>query len=285
MKKAAFVFKILKRMTRITLLSFLILISTSASGQSSNQNDEIKYYKKELGKLHQATFKSVTESEYYQSLKDTLIKLVKKSDDYMAFSLVYDNYSTNFTSLNAAIRGYHPYHGKLSGVGYGVAGKWNRNYLDLHMSLGFYRNSSSPKEDKLRLNYTELRVSYGYDLIKSMRWGLYPAFGLAYGISYLKYSWQDPTINNNSQFLDLIERSQNFSLSKNVLRARFSFMFDYSITNPESLAGLIIFIKYGQSLAIVQSPYRSDGLEYDYNGDFGKNFLQIGVRIFGKEIN
>lgn len=269
-------------------LALLIpFIADAQSDRKKPKTDSLSYYQGELGRLWRANRDSFEKSEPYVAATAGYKRHLKHSNDYTSFTLFFDVFGADYRQLNNMLaRDGFPALEETGGrFGFGTSHKIGRVMVDMYFIVAGFSNKSQKGNEKISTSFSNVfQCDFGYDLLKSKIFSLYPYGGLALRISTLKYEEKGVHNPNYTSIADMVIGGKSMSMESTRIGYQLGVGFDLNLwQNKERTTRNILFIKGGMNRPMWKDKF-SIGELPDYNAGIkqGQWIITVGMKFGSK---
>jgi hypothetical protein len=268
------------------LLVGLICCSFSASAQENARVDSLTYYQREMGRMRRAALDSLHKKDSFQTLRTNIERLRSQSENYQSFAVFTEYFSGDHTRFNQSIAtsGFAPLDPGFLRIGFGFSFKQNRLMTSIYYGIFGLGNKVKKGDQKIRANATNiLQAEFGYNLIQSKKFNLYPYAGGSIRLSEINYTASQYADTGFTNITNLLQANRNVALRSTKLNYVAGLGMELVVEeNKELNSGLIIFVKAGTSGILGRNRYQYAGIKYDPGIRQGDWLITFGVKFFGR---
>lgn len=272
------------------ILTIFVSFYTSAQNRYSHHHRKvpkgsIAYYEQQLSDLRGDAMLAVQATEPYKNLMDTLKLLRAASDNYRSLSLFYQGVQCDYATFNKSIAadGFTPFSSYRSRIGIGMSRKKNRRIFDLHFFVIGIADKSYSETASIKTNFSSmLDLSWGYDLLKSSNFSLYPYLGVGFRSSSIKYSAPVETDNSYTNLTNIIIQNKSVEAYKTVPCYLAGIGFDAHIERSQDrMSGTILFLKIGTNNTFRKESFKIHDTNYAPGYRQGDVCVSLGLKLYG----
>ncbi len=271
---------------KLFLLAITIGIYLPLAAQTKkSQSDSLLYYQKQLRNITKEYLDSLKHQSNYITAKSNVIRLLRSSDDYFAFTISFGLASANFDKLNAdnSLTGFSEVSGLTPSFSYGFSTKRNRRIVNFTMiGLSTFKKSTRSNETIKTSFSTFLQLEFGYDLLTSNKINLYPYAGLGFKNTSLEYNGP---ITSNPSYTNISNMIQNSTSTKdNIVELGYQvgLGIEVQVTNRSPLGGVFLFAKGGTNQPFSRKSFDFGGTKYDPKLNYGALDISLGIKLFSR---
>lgn len=231
-----------------------------------NFNDSVVFYKYLLKTMRTDAQVKLQRSDLYQSIQDTMLAVRRRSTNYTGLVLFGEAAFWNIDGLNKQLdQMSFP---KIPSnpnprVGFGISSKKKRRMFDLQVLVFGSTAESRKGDEKMKHSFhSYLNFTWGYDLLKSDQWSIYPFAGIGRRKTMLIYSKPVTYNSNNPSIPDLIDENRNVTLRVDRLSYLAGIEADFD-AGRRPYAKNIFFLRFGLNGPFRKEYYGIGGARFD----------------------
>ncbi len=257
---------------------FLFLIS---SGQSQ---DSLLYYDTELAKLRRKSDSALRDSEAYRVATAGRYRHIKSSKDYGGVALLSGIMHSDYKVFNQQIAqdGFKSLPAISPMIGFGISVSSDRTVFDWYFVHGTLGGESKKGEERVHSSlFNVLRMDFGYKVVSSRIFHLYPYLGMAYREANISYSKPTEINPGFTSISNILINSNSISMSSSRIGIQAGLGIDILLKDHQ-YHNIMLFIKPGINKPLWKDKYKYKDIPYDPKIKHGDWQVSFGVKFGNK---
>lgn len=208
------------------------------------------------------------------------------TSSYFAFTLYLEHIPGDYGQLLQELQanGFDTSEG-ATGFGYGFTVKKRRLIHEFVFNIMWGDKMKSSDNETVQVRGASfLSYMFGFDLLNSSKFSLYPFVTLSHQSSELQYKRDNSGGVSYNNFLDIPTDVSEITIRNNMLRAGFGGELDYYLPKSNRKGGVIIGFRYGVNTTLVEGSYKFDDEKIDYDPKISlrDSYFTFVIRFYGR---